>query len=143
MELDLARTNWMHGELTERLQALNGRTERFGLALTQGQIEQVAQARDRALEETGRVEFGRSIVPDLLEAFSDSVYLTPEDYFETALELIDAFYYFKGELDGYLSDEELIEVMRRYFDGVCQGSLEYLRGTTLSDLCRELRAGRD
>ena len=41
-----------------------------------------------------------------------------------------------------MSDDELIEAMRDVFNGVAQGSLDYLAGTSLEELCRDARAGR-
>ena len=40
-----------------------------------------------------------------------------------------------------ISDDELIEFMKREFDGKCQGSIEYLSGTSLEELCRGTRYG--
>jgi hypothetical protein len=42
-----------------------------------------------------------------------------------------------------IPDDELIGFMKDRFDGVCQGSLEYLSGTTLEELCRNTRYGSD
>jgi hypothetical protein len=33
--------------------------------------------------------------------------------------------------------------MRKSFDNECQGSLEYLRETSLEDVCRSIRYGRE
>lgn len=41
----------------------------------------------------------------------------------------------------YIPDDELISFMKRHFDGKCQGSLEYLSGTSLEELCRNTRYG--
>jgi hypothetical protein len=97
--------------------------------------------RFQALKDSGRVEFGRGIVRALVEAFCDSPYLRREDYAETVEELIDSFYYFRNESDGLIPDEDLIDCMRRHFDEVCQGSVEMLNGTTLSELIRGTRYG--
>ena len=40
-----------------------------------------------------------------------------------------------------IPDDELIEFMKDVFDGKAQGSLEYLSGTSLEDLCRNTRYG--
>lgn len=128
-------------QTVSELQNCNGMTERFGLMLTEQQIQTVAQKRVEALCDTGRVEFGRGIIKDLIFAFCDSPYITRENYFETLLSLIDSFYYFKNESEDQIPDEELIAFMKRKFDTVCQGSLEYLEGTTLEELCRNTRYG--
>ena len=38
-----------------------------------------------------------------------------------------------------MSIVELIAFMKEHFDGDCEGSVEYLTGTLLEDLCREIR----
>ena len=38
-----------------------------------------------------------------------------------------------------LSDDELIEYMKKHFDDDCQGSLEYLEDTCLEDFARSIR----
>ena len=88
---------------------------------------------------TGRIEFGEGVLKKLIRAFSDSPYLWQENYEESLLELQDAFYYFKKESEDYFSDDELISLMKDVFNGVAQGSLDYLIGTTLPELCRLAR----
>ncbi len=67
----------------------------------------------------------------LVTEFCDSPYIIQANYEDTILELQDSFYYFKNESMDRISDDELIAFMKRYFDGICQGSLEYLSGTSL------------
>jgi hypothetical protein len=119
----------------------NAVTSQFGLTLSEKQIADIVEKRFEALGATGRVEFGRGITKMLIEAFCDSPYIYQENYEETILELLDSFYYFKNESEDRIPDDELIAVMRRHFDTICQGSLEYLNGTTLEDLCRNTRYG--
>ena len=42
-----------------------------------------------------------------------------------------------------ISDDELIEFMKTVFDGRAEGSLDYLSGTSLEELCRYAREGYD
>ena len=93
-------------------------------------------------------------IKKLIEAFCDSPYIMQNNYEETLEELQDIFYFFKEEAMEQISDDELIEFMKRDFDGKCQGSivvllengdlekiLEYLSGTSLEELCRGTRYG--
>lgn len=123
------------------LRECNEITIRYGLYLSEQQILELTERRFAALSETGRVEFGGGILKKLLTAFCDSPYLTKENYEEAILELQDSFYYFKNESMDRISDDELISFMKEKFDGVCQGSLEYLAGTSLEELCRNTRYG--
>ena len=127
----------------ELLRECNLLTQVYGLSLTQAQIENLVQGHDRALEETGRVEFGEGIIKKLITAFRTSPFITQENYEETLFELQYAFYYFKGEANERIGDDELIGYMLSVFNGRAQGSLEYLTQTALPRLCRELRRGSD
>ena len=60
---------------------------------------------------------------------------------ETLKGLQEAFYRFKNESLDELSDDELIQLMKKYFNEECMGDLEYLEGTVLDLYCRELRKG--
>ncbi|MPM61170.1 hypothetical protein SDC9_108026 [bioreactor metagenome] len=128
-------------ETIEELRACNLLSAAYGLALTEAGMRELAAQRSQALERAGRVEFGGGILSSLIAVFCDSPYLTRENYLETLMELQESFYYFKTEAMERFSDDELLALMKGYFDGVCQGSLEYLTGTTLEELCRAARNG--
>ena len=125
------------------LQDCNYVTSRYGLTLTQTQINNLVEQRFEVLKSTGRIEFGQGILKKLAEAFCDSVYITQENYEEILASLQELFYYFKNESLDELSDDELIDYMRRAFDGPCQGSIDYLGETALEELCRGTRFGSD
>ncbi|MEE0725953.1 MAG: DUF6323 family protein, partial [Clostridium saudiense] len=114
---------------------------RYGVTLSDTQIENLINKRFESLKSTGRVEFGDGILKELIEAFCDSPYIIQENYEETLEELQDIFYFFKGEAMDQIADDELIEFMKEYFNGECQGSIEYLSGTNLEELCRDTRYG--
>ncbi len=127
--------------LTQELQNCNDMTLRFGLILSAQQIQNLVERRIQALKDTGRIEFGQGVLKKIISEFCDSPYITQDNYEETIIELQDSFYYFKNESIDQISDEELISNMKRYFDGVCQGSLDCLSGTSLEELCRNIRYG--
>ena len=117
--------------------------ERYGLSLSEADVRELAEARERALADTGRVEFEGGILPKLMRAFCDSPYVRNESWAETLAGLQEAFYYFKGDAEERFSDDELIDFMSRVFNGRAQGSAEYLSGTSLEALCRYARQGWD
>lgn len=117
------------------------RGEPFGLALCEAEVAALALAQARTLERTGRVEFGDGILPRLIDTFCDSPFIAPATYADTLEALTELFYYFKNEALEQLSDDELLLAMKQGFDGPGQGSIEYLRGTWLENLCRSLRQG--
>ena len=125
------------------LRECNELTARFGLILSETQIQSLVEHRLNALRDTDRIEFGEGILKKLIASFCDSPYLTQENFEETIIELQDSFYYFKNESMDRFSDDELIDFMSTVFNGRAQGSLDYLSGTSLEELCRHARQGWD
>ena len=123
----------------QELQECNQITQKFGLVLSDVQIQRLINERFNALQTNGRVEFGEGILKKLVYAFCSSPYIDQIDYENTITELQEIFYYFKNESDDNISDDELISFMKHTFDGKAQGSLEYLAGTSLEELCRDSR----
>ncbi len=126
---------------TQELRDSNEFSIKYGLMLSENQIQNLVQRRFETLRDTGRIEFGEGVLKKLIYAFCDSPYIHQLNYEETLLELQDAFYYFKNETDDRLSDDELIEYMKETFEGKAQGSIEYLTGTSLEELRRNARHG--
>lgn len=133
--------NMKKKQLAMEIKKCNEVTMRYGVTLSDTQIENLINKRFESLKSTGRVEFGDGILKELIEAFCDSPYIIQENYEETLEELQDIFYFFKGEAMDQIADDELIEFMKEYFNGECQGSIEYLSGTNLEELCRNTRYG--
>ena len=119
-----------------RILACNEVSARFGLALSLA----LAEARQEALLETGRVEFRGGILEDLIFAFCNSPYIEQANYAETLEALAHLFYAFKNETMDKVPDAELIAAMKTAFDGPpCYGSLELLEGRVLAELGRRER----
>ncbi|WP_196000401.1 DUF6323 family protein [Clostridium sp. 1001271B_151109_B4] len=133
--------NMKKKQLAMEIKKCNEVTMKYGVTLSDIQIENLINKRFESLKGTGRVEFGDGILKELIEAFCDSPYIIQENYEETLEELQDIFYFFKGEAMDQIADDELIEFMKEYFNGECQGSIEYLSGTNLEELCRDTRYG--
>ena len=138
---DMTVVNMQKLQTAAELRECNELTVQFGLSLSEQQIQSLVEKRFEALKNTGRIEFGQGILKKLIIEFCDSPYITQENYEDTILELQDSFYYFKNESNDMISDEELISFMKHHFDGICQGSLEYLSDMTLEGLCRNTRYG--
>ena len=133
--------NMKKKQLAMEIKKCNEITMKYGVTLSDTQIENLINKRFESLKNTGRIEFGDGILKELIEAFCDSPYIIQENYEETLEELQDIFYFFKGEAMDQIADDELIEFMKEYFNGECQGSIEYLSGTNLEELCRNTVCG--
>lgn len=133
--------NMKKKQLAMEIKKCNEVTIKYGVTLSDTQIENLINKRFESLKNTGRVEFGDGVLKELIEAFCDSPYIIQETYEETLEELQEIFYFFKGEAMEQIADDELIEFMKKCFNGECQGSIEYLSGTNLEELCRNTRYG--
>ncbi len=135
----LITTNLQNKLAVSEIIKCNEYTARFGLVLSQDEAQQLVETRTEALNRNGRVEFGGGIIDILIKEFCDSPFLMQSNYAETLHDLIETFYYFKNEsLDG-ISDEELISLMKKYFDQNCRGSVELLQNRELEALARNIR----
>lgn len=125
----------------EEILQYNRISARFGQALTPGQAQMLAEARQQTLQATHRVEFGTGLLQKLVSTFCDSPFIAPADYADTLAALQDIFYHFKNQTQNRISDDELLAAMCSAFNGPCQGSLELLRGRELEKLARLIRCG--
>ena len=120
----------------------NEYTSQYGLALSDNQINNLLERRKETLKEAGRIEFREGIIDKLIKEFCDSPYINQENYAETLYELIEMFYEYKNETMDLISDDELIGFMKKSFDGICQGDLEYLSGTVMYRMRENLLNGK-
>lgn len=111
----------------------------FGLQLSEKEIHQLVENRKEALEQSGRVEFGGGVTQKIIMEFADSSYLNQDDYVNTLMQLQECFYYFKKESMEEMSDDDLLRLMKSYYEDICQGSIEYLQSTMLENHCRDIR----
>lgn len=126
-----------------RINNCNQYTEKYGLVLSEQDTLTLLKNRQNNLKEQERVEFGEGILTKLIYAFCDSPYIYQDIYMETLSQLQEIFYLYKNESLDEFSDDELIDYMRVAFNGVCQGSLEYLEDTCLEMLARDIRSRSD
>lgn len=120
----------------------NEYTKKYGLILSDNQINNLLERRKETLKDTGRIEFREGIIDKLIKKFCDSPYINQESYAETLYELIEIFYEYKNETIDLITDDELIEFMKKAFDGICQGDLEYLSGTVMYKMRENLLSGK-
>lgn len=120
----------------------NEYTNKYGLILSENQISNLLERRKETLKETGRIEFREGIIDKLIKEFCDSPYINQENYAETLYELIEIFYEYKNETRDLITDDELIEFMKKSFDGIAGGDLEYLSGTVMYRMRENLLSGK-
>lgn len=119
----------------------NTKTARFGLTLSNEDAKELTVVKRQTLKDERRVEFGSSILPEIIYTFCDSQYITQDNYVSTIAELQEIFYMFKNESQDDLTDSELLDFMKKQFEKICFGDLDYLKSTCLERFARAVRSG--
>lgn len=133
-------TTGVQKQQLERILESNKKTEQYGLVLSEEDAKNLMAGRKDSLSETQRVEFGKSILPKIIDYFCDSQYINQDNYPDTLSELQEIFYLYKNETMDDVTDDELLDFMRRQFDEICTGDLEYLKTTCLERYARAIRS---
>ena len=118
-------------------------TADYSLVLSEEQALELVETRSYSLKNVGRIEFGGGIIEKVILTFANSPYISQYRYAEIVNELVEIFYYFKNETLDLMSDDDLIGYMKKYFDGVCQGSLNQLKDRELERMAKNVRLGLD
>ena len=127
----------------EQIIKINEKTYEYGLTLTYSDAVELIETRSISLSENGRVEIGSATIGKIIEAFCDSAFIIQQDYAETINQLVEIFYYIKNETLELISDDELIDLMKDYFENSCKGSLDLLKDRELEKMARNIRFGID
>lgn len=124
---------------TDEVLKVNEKTKQYGLVLTSNEIKDMIISRNQILYNYGRVETDISVIKELAEVFCTSPYIDNKNYQLTLNELQEIFYYMKNETEDRISDSQLVDIIREYFDGVCGGSLELLK-SKLDEFAQRFRS---
>jgi hypothetical protein len=125
----------------EQILETNEKAIEYGLYLTQTDALELIETRNEVLQQIGRIEIGSATISKLINAFYDSSFINQQEYSETLSELLEIFYYMKNESLELISDDDLIDLMKNYFENRCMGSLELLKNRELEKVSRNIRFG--
>ncbi|MBU3133675.1 hypothetical protein KPL40_14680 [Clostridium gasigenes] len=139
--INLFESNLLQKEIFNDIFKCNEVTVEYGLMLREEDVKEIIETRNVALEKSGRIEFNGQIINKIIITFCDSPYISQYNYGDTINELVEIFYNYKNETLDYISDDELIEIMKKYFDNYCEGSLELLEGKVLYKIAENIRYG--
>ncbi|WP_434293448.1 DUF6323 family protein [Clostridium botulinum] len=139
--IDLFQSNSLKKQVFNDIIQCNEVTREYGLKLSEKDVKEIIDTRNIALQKSGRIEFNGQIINKIITSFCDSPYISQYNYSETINELVEIFYNYKNETLDYISDDELIEIMKENFDNYCQGSLEILEGKVLYKIAENIRNG--
>ncbi|GMQ58629.1 DUF6323 family protein [Vallitalea sediminicola] len=118
---------------------LNEETITYGLSLSKREIMQIIEVRNDLLKGYGRIELGTEVINKLIKSFYDSSYIQQDMYMSTLMELQEIFYYMKNETEDNLSDDEIVELLKEFFEDYCKGSIELLQGREIELFARNQR----
>ncbi|MFA7077616.1 MAG: DUF6323 family protein [Syntrophomonas sp.] len=121
----------------------NQKTQRHGLILTADEAREIMEAGNLSLRNYNRVEIDIDVIRNMILTFCDSPYMNSQDYASTIIDLVDIFYYVKNESEDRISDNDLINIMKDFFDKSCRGSTELLKNRELALLTRILKQSSD
>ncbi|WP_368654973.1 DUF6323 family protein [Ornithinibacillus sp. 4-3] len=114
-------------QYTDEVMVVNQKAKEFGLELTRNEIKSLIISRNKVLQSYGRVELSVEVIKELAEVFCASPYVDNKNYVAILYELQEIFYYLKNETEDKIGDSPLIDIMKDYFDDICNGSLEFLK----------------
>jgi hypothetical protein len=106
---------------------INNFSYEFGLILSEKNVIEIINERNRVLKVYERIDFDSSIIEKILNSFYCSPYILQENYVQTINELIELFYYIKNDVNDEIGDDELISIMEDLFNSACHGDLNYLK----------------
>lgn len=118
-------------EIKEILET-NKESIKYGLVLTPAEAQELIEVRNRAIRNHGRVELGIEVVKKIIAAFCTSSYINTDDYALTLYELVEIFYYMKSETEDKIGDDELISLMKEFFNNSSRGAVELLKNRELA-----------
>lgn len=128
----------LKSQVSELLET-NTVSQKFGLTLSPKGALELLEERTQILVNVGRIELESSLTQKIVTHFCDSAYIQQDDYVSTLIELQEIFYDMKNETEDSLTDEELLVLLKIYFEQNCEGDLDYLRGKYLDVLSRDTK----
>ena len=126
----------------ENVEKCNKTLERYGMYLSEADIKNIVSCRNEALSSTHRLEIGNGILEKIIIEFCDSQFIEKDEFVDTISELIEIFYFYKNETKDLISDDELIDFMKKSFEQDAGGSVEYLKDTLLAGFAKAVLGGR-
>lgn len=124
-------------QITNNLNELKQINKTYNLNLTNTQIKDLIENKNKTLKEMGLIEVGETILKKIMLTFIDSPYIEKEEYVETIEELTNIFYTYRNEIK-QLTDEEIINYLKENYNENYNGALELLETLGLEKLKNEL-----
>ena len=92
-----------------------------GLSLTVEQVRDIAETERVCLAECGRLSFGESTAVRIAREFASSPFIAGNGAEDTLMELVETFYELREDFPATVTDTEILEALRKTFDGDAAG----------------------
>ena len=113
------------------LMEMNEELGEEGLVLSQKEAGEILQERNRVLQHCDRIELEVELTRKLMRTFAASPFVHQGNFVSVLHDLHEIFYFLKNETEDQLPDDTVIARLKELFDGLCEGSVEMLRGQGL------------
>ena len=101
---------------SEKLMRLNEESINYGLVLTEEDVQQITKNTKETLKKTGRIETSTDSLEKKISFLYSSPYTQKDDYVEVISDMEEIFYYFKNQVSDLLSDDEIIEILKKTYN---------------------------
>ena len=125
-------------QVNELLQ-FNEESKEYGLMLSAEEAKEIIEVRNEVLQNYGRVELDIGVTKRFIQEFSSSTFINQHEYTQILNDLNEVFYYLKNETEDSIGDDELIDLMKDFFENHCGGDIELLMGRELEEFARTVR----
>lgn len=124
----------------KELEDLNKESVKYGLILSEKDIDVLVKADREAAESQERFTFDVSAVAKLTKKFMKSSYISQMNFTEVICELTDIFYEAREECSDRISDDDVIKYMFEKFEKEAGGDTELLASKYMEGLCKKMRS---
>ncbi len=97
--------------------------EKYQNYLSKKELRELLAANQQYLNDYGRMEINQHSFDRILEEFCELPDFSKDDL----EELLELFYYLRNDLSENISDEQILDLMKRTYVDKCFGSMEILR----------------
>lgn len=109
----------------------NTKSEKYGLKLSNQDVQDLLESRERVLKDYERTETSADALKNIIEYFCESSYLQQDEYTETIADIQTLYYHLLNDQEG-VPDAAIIEVLKRLYDNECKGSIILLKDALLN-----------
>lgn len=121
----------------DEILSLSEVTQQYNITLTPEKAKYIVDSNKSALHDTGRIEFGESVAKKITLKFCSSPFVSKYNIERVVEKLLEVFYYTKNETKDSISDDRLIDIMKKGFDGECKGSVTLLFDWVITKIIHE------